>query len=319
MESSEHELLLPPVKEDNICLPLSINAVAKYWNIDLPIGEAKDISKKYPNVNGSILIEGVELAERHGLSAKIIHDDLDGLKRFIDMGIPPIVIMPGLQNVVQHASVISGYDAEEKSIFHYIPSPTTEGEFQVGVIPESKFDSLWQEDGRLMILLAPSEITSEIKINEDQEKSNRLCFISERQNLQKLPDEAKESLNSALKLNPKNSTALSLLGGILNESGSEECVKYYQEAIGNNKKCYLAFRGLGNYYLKKQDYKKAEEYYSSAIEINPTRFAPIHKNRGITRLQQKKNKEAKEDFEVYLKLMPEARDKDSINEALKEL
>lgn len=319
MESSEHELLLPPVKDDNICLPLSINAVAKYWNVDLPIEEAKDISKKYPNVNGSILIEGVELAERHGLNARIIHDDLEGLKRFIDMGIPPIVIMPGLQNVVQHASVISGYDDEEKSIFHYIPSPTTEGEFQVGVIPESKFDSLWQEDGRLMILLAPSEITSEIKINEDHEKSNRLCFISERQNLQKKPEEAKKSLDSALELNPKNSTALSLLGGILNESGSEECAKYYQEAIENNKRCYLAFRGLGNYYLKKQDYKKAEEYYTKAIEINQTRFAPIHKNRGITCLQQKKNKEAKKDFEEYLKLMPEARDRDSITDALKEL
>ncbi|NIQ06531.1 MAG: hypothetical protein GWO20_12630, partial [Candidatus Korarchaeota archaeon] len=94
--------------------------------------------------------EGVELAERHGLSAKIIHNTLEGLKKFIDMGIPPIVIMPGLQNVVQHASVISGYDDQEKSIFHYIPSPSSEGEFQVGVIPESKFDSLWQEDGRLM-------------------------------------------------------------------------------------------------------------------------------------------------------------------------
>ncbi|NIP61345.1 MAG: tetratricopeptide repeat protein [Nitrosopumilaceae archaeon] len=319
MESSEHELLLPPVKEENICLPLSINAVAKYWNVDLPIEEAKDISKKYPNVNGSILIEGVELAERHGLNARIIHDDLDGLKRFIDMGIPPIVIMPGLQNVVQHASVISGYDDEEKSIFHYIPSPTTEGEFQVGVIPESKFDSLWQEDGRLMILLAPNEITLKIKINEDHEKSNRLCFVSERQNLQKKPEEAKKSLDSALGLNPKNSTALSLLGGILNEAGSEECVKYYQKAIDNNKRCYLAFRGLGNYYLKKQDYKKAEEYYTNAIKINPTRFAPIHKNRGITRLQQKKNKEAKGDFEEYLKLMPDARDRDSITDAIKEL
>ena len=57
MESSDHELILPIIKEDNICLPLSINAVSKYWNIDLPMSEAIEISKKYQNVNGSILIE----------------------------------------------------------------------------------------------------------------------------------------------------------------------------------------------------------------------------------------------------------------------
>mgnify|MGYP006969389072 CR=1 FL=1 len=73
MESSDHELILPIIKEDNICLPLSINAVSKYWNIDLPMSEAIEISKKYQNVNGSILIEGIELAERHGLASIIIH------------------------------------------------------------------------------------------------------------------------------------------------------------------------------------------------------------------------------------------------------
>jgi len=44
-EESEHELILPPISEnDNICLPLSVNAVAKYWNIDLPMSEAIEIA-----------------------------------------------------------------------------------------------------------------------------------------------------------------------------------------------------------------------------------------------------------------------------------
>ena len=42
-EDPEHELVLPPISDtDNICLPLSVNAVAKYWNIDLPISEANE-------------------------------------------------------------------------------------------------------------------------------------------------------------------------------------------------------------------------------------------------------------------------------------
>ena len=95
-EEPEHELVLPPISDnDNICLPLSINAVAKYWNIDLPISEANEIASKYAGMNGSILIEGINLAERHGLSSLIIHSSISELKQVIDMGIPPIVILPG--------------------------------------------------------------------------------------------------------------------------------------------------------------------------------------------------------------------------------
>jgi hypothetical protein len=106
---SEHELLLPQVTEENICLPLAISAVSKYWNVNLPISEAKEIAKKYPNVRGSILIEGIELAERHGLGSLILHSTIPELKKIIDMGIPPIVILPGLYETVQHASVISTF------------------------------------------------------------------------------------------------------------------------------------------------------------------------------------------------------------------
>ena len=119
-DDSGHELVLPPISDDdNICLPLSVNAVAKYWNIDLPIAEANEIASKYVGMNGSILIEGINLAERHGLSSLILHSSITELKQVIDMGIPPIVILPGLHDVVQHASVISGYDDNEKTIFHY--------------------------------------------------------------------------------------------------------------------------------------------------------------------------------------------------------
>ena len=87
MESSDHELLLPLVQEENICLPLPINVVSKYWNIDLPIIEAKEIAKQYPNNAGSIMIEGIELAERNGLICKIIHSSISELKKIIDSGI----------------------------------------------------------------------------------------------------------------------------------------------------------------------------------------------------------------------------------------
>lgn len=312
---SEHELLLPQVTEENICLPLAVSAVSKYWNVNLPLSEANEIAKKYPNMRGSILIEGIELAERHGLGSLILHSSLSELKKIIDMGIPPIVILPGLYETVQHASVISGYDEQEKTIIHYIPQQD-----QIGAIPEKQFEKLWEQDGNLAILLAPTDVISTIRVeNKSKEKSNRLCFVSEKLNLQGKTDDAIQTLREAITLDTANSTALCLLGGIYNEKNSTECVQLYQKSIASNKNCYLAYRGLGNYYLKTKQYDKADSYYSTAIEINSSRFGPIYKNRGLAKMSQNKNKEARQDFENYLKHTPNAKDKESILQAIKEM
>ena len=320
-EDVEHELILPPISEkDNICLPLSVNAVAKYWNIDLPMTEANEIASKYAGMNGSILIEGINLAERHGLSSLILHSSTKELKQVIDMGIPPIVILPGLHDVVQHASIISGYDDNEKTIFHYVPEqkPSAEG-IQVGVIPEKRFEKLWSEEGCLMVLLGPTDIISSLKSDENKTKSNRLCFESERLSLQKQTQETIESLKKAVELNPDNSTALCLLGGVLNEQSNPDCVSYYEKSLEKNKNCYLAYRGLGNFYLKNQQFDKSEKNYTRAIEINDNRFGPIYKNRGYVRQQQNKMNEAKEDYQSYIKFTPNAKDRGMIERALNEM
>ena len=124
------------------------------------------------------------------------------------------------------------------------PNAQNDEEFQVGVIPEKQFDKIWSEDGRLMIILAPTDIIMKIPIsNEKSVKSNRLCFLSERLNLLKNTDDAINSLKQAIELDDKNSTAYSLLGSIYNEKNSPECVDYYKKSIQINEKSFLAYRG----------------------------------------------------------------------------
>ncbi len=312
---SNHTLSLPIVNEENICLPLVITAVSKYWGVDLPFSEAKEIAKKYSNIKGSIMIEGIELAERHGLASLILNSTIKELKKLIDMGIPPIVILPGIQDTVQHASLILGYDDIEKTILHYFPEPD-----KVGAIPEKKFDEQWSEDDRLLLAIVPPDILSEINLqNTTKEKSNRLCFNAEKLRLQGKLTDAIITLQKALEINPSNSTALCFLGGMLNDQNSPDPVQYYQKSIKLNPRCYLAYRGLGNFYLKSKDYSNAEKYYTKAIEINQNRFGPIYKNRGLIRLEQNKKTEAKKDFVKYLEQMPNASDRTSIIEAIKEL
>ena len=319
-EEQEHQLLLPLVEDENICLPLPINVVSRYWNIELPMAEATESAKKYSDFNGSIIIEGIELAERHGLSCKIVHSSLDELKKIIDSGIPPIVILPGIPEITQHASVITGYDDEEKTILHYIQKGNQEGEQQEGVIPQDVFDREWSEEGRLLIIISPADILSKITLKNDfQNKSNRLCFNSEKLNILKNYPDVLSSLKESIELDSNNSTALHLYGTMLNQQNSPECVSFYERSLKINNKSYLTFNGLGNFYLKTNQFEKAENYYSKAIEINPKRSAKIYKNRAYLREKLNKNSDAKEDLKSYLKYFPKAPDRGIIEQAIREI
>ncbi|HJO31605.1 MAG TPA: tetratricopeptide repeat protein [Nitrosopumilus sp.] len=320
MEQENHELILPLIDEENSCLPLPINVVSKYWNIDLPMAEAIETTKKYSGFDGSILIEGIESAERHGLTCKIIHSSLLELKKIIDIGIPPIVILPGIPEITQHASIITGYNDEEKTILHYVQKGNQKGEQQEGAIPQEIFDKEWSEEGQLLIILAPSEIISSLKLeNDSNEKSNRLCFESERSTILKNFSESLEFLKQAIQLDPNNSTTLNLLGAILNGQNSPECIPYYKKCLELNDKSYLTLNGLGNFYLKTNEFEKAENFYTKAININPKRSAKIYKNRAFLREKQNKNSDAKDDLKNYLKYFPQAPDRGIIEQAIREL
>ena len=110
-----------------------------------------------------------------------------------------------------------------------------------------------------------------------------------------------------------------LLASLLNEQNSNDCVQYYEKCIKINNRFYLAYNGLGNYYLKSNQFDKSESCYSKAIEINPKRSAKIYKNRAYLREKQKNNSEAKNDLKSYLKLFPKAKDRGIIEQAIREL
>jgi len=320
MEEEIHELILPILDEENICLPLPINVVSKYWNIELSLAEAQEISKKYSEFDGSILIEGIESAERNGLSCKILRSSLSELKKIIDSGIPPIVILPGIPEITQHASIITGYDDEEKTILHYIQKGNQKGEQQEGAIPQDIFEKEWNEEGKLLIVLAPYDILSPITFeNDSSDKSNRLCFESERSSILKNYSESIEFLQKAIQIDSNNSTAYHLLGTIQNGQNLSDCVKNYEKCLEINNKSYLTFNGLGNFYLKTNEFEKAEDSYTKAIEINPKRSAKIYKNRAFLREKKNRNSDAKDDLKSYLKYFPQASDRGIIEQAIREL
>ena len=314
---SEHTLILPLVenKEDHICLPLAINVILNYWgeyNLDT---EAKERSQKYKNTKGSIFIEGIEIAESRGFLVSIFRSNMQGLKKKIDQGIPSIVIMPGLKETIQHATVITGYDPNENRIITYVPEPDT-----VGSIPEKTFTELWEQDGSLAITIIPQDMKDiNDKYSPKTDPSYRMCFEAERLLSTGKTTEAIEKLKNAVDINKSNELALDMLGSIYNELKSDDALDYFEASIKLNSKFFLAHRGIGNYYLRKEKYLLAEKSYSTAILINPNRFGPIYKNRGIVRLRLDDKKGAISDLNTYLDQCPQALDKNNIELAIKEL
>ena len=313
---SEHTLILPLLdnKKDHVCLPLAINVILSFWgeyNLDR---EAEERSRKYKDIKGSIFIEGIEIAETRGFLAKIFKSNLQVLKKKIDQGIPSIVIMPGLMETIQHATVVTGYDPREDRIITYVPEPDT-----VGSIPEKKFLELWEQDGSLAIIIIPNDLKINDEDNSNKDPTYKMCFEAERLLYIGRITEAIEKLRKAIDINKSNELALDMLGSIYNEIKSDEAKDYFEASLKLNPKFYLAYRGIGNYYLRKEKYLLAEKYYSLAISINPNRFGPIYKNRGIVRLKLDDNKGAISDLTSYLDQCPNAHDKNNIELAIKEL
>jgi tetratricopeptide (TPR) repeat protein len=289
--------------------------VSRYWGEEILLNEAREIAKLYPKMKGTIMIEGIELAEKHGFKSFIYKGSLQDLKKRIDQGLPPIVILPGIQETVQHATVISGYDDSTNRVLTYFPEPD-----KIGAITYKQFNELWKQDDNIIMMLVPNDMAKYVENDElTFTSSNRLCFVAEKLQAQGKREEAISMLAKTRDEEPENPRIWNLLGSLYNEIGSDEAVRCYEEAIKLNPKYYLAHRGLGNYYLKNKDYSTAEKSYSKAIEINPYRFGPIYKNRAVARLELGNKQRAAEDFAQYLNQCPNAADRANVEEMINQL
>lgn len=304
------QITLPLVSknEDNVVFPLVLNVLTKFWGEMTPDEDILQRSKQYTSHKGTIFIEGLEIIEkRFNLLSKVYRGSLDDLKKRIGQGIPLIVILPGINETIQFATIVTGYDPEEKRLITYVPEPDS-----FGAIPEEKFFSEWAQEDYLTMMIYPEDAKDILKNSSFKfEKTNRISLEVERLKIQGKTKEALELLTNTLnnivdeKDNPQ---LLLMMAGILNEQDDENCVELYEKIIKINPKFYLAHRGLGNYYLKRKNYLQSKQHYLDAIDISPSRYGPIYKNLGITYLNLGNETSAKESFREYLRRVPNAPD-----------
>ena len=315
-DGSNHQISLPLVNknEDKTVFPLVINVISRFWGEEPPNLEIDTRAKNYGDYKGSILVEGLEIIEKRlKLSSVIYQGSINDLKKRLDQGLPVIVILPGILDTIQFATIVCGYDEVEKRIITYIPEPDS-----FGAIPEDKFIEVWKQDDFLTILIYPEEVKEILKNDVFSfYQSNRAALEAERLKIMGRTDEAMDLIQETLdRFNDagKNPHLLLMLAGILNEKNDPKCTEYYEKIIDSNPKYYLAYRGLGNYYLKKGNYSTSNKYYLEAVKISPTRYGPIYKNLGLTYMHLGDNLSAKEAFKQYIDQVPEAKDRNSILE-----
>lgn len=304
------QITLPLVSknEDNVVFPLVINVLTKFWGEITPEDEISRRITPYANHKGSVFIEGLEIIEKKfHLLSKVYRGSLDDLKKRLSQGVPLIVILPGINETIQFATVVTGYDPEEKRLLTYVPEPDS-----FGAIPEEKFFSEWAQEDFLTMMIYPEDAKDILKNSSFMfEKTNRISLEAERLKIQGKSKEALDLLTQALASNDEgkdNPQLLLMIAGILNEQDDEKCVELYEKIIELNPKFYLAHRGLGNYYLKRKNYSQSKQHYLNAINISPSRYGPIYKNLGITFLNLGNDASAKESFKEYLQRVPNAPD-----------
>jgi hypothetical protein len=311
-------IILPLVNktEDNVVFPLVLNVISRFWGEEIPTDEIEKRTINYKKFKGTVFIEGLDMIEKKlNLSFVVYRGSLSDIKKRVNQGFPVIVVLPGIGDTVQFATIVCGYDANENRVITYVPEPDS-----YGAIPEDKFEDEWSQDDFFSILIFPKDMNDIFKNDVFEfEKSNRIYLETERLKIRGKMQESIDLLNSIVNNNLSNKEnagdnpqILCLLAGILNEQNDEKCVPLYQRIIKINPKFYLAYRGLGNFYLKNKNYQLSKEYYTKAIEINPIRFGPIYKNLGIVLSELGDNEAAKGSFKTYLKNVPNAPDRDNI-------
>lgn len=116
---------------------------------------------------------------------------------------------------------------------------------------------------------------------------------------------ALEYYQSALRINPNNNDTKYARAKFLQDIEKiDEAIKEYETLASKTKTCEHCYYNLGAIYLNvKKDNKKALEYFSKAIELNPS-YIEAYFARGYTYSKLNDKENAKADYKMCLKLQP---------------
>jgi cytochrome c-type biogenesis protein CcmH/NrfG len=137
--------------------------------------------------------------------------------------------------------------------------------------------------------------------------------------MEKQPDEAILVLRAALKLSPDEYTTLLTYGRALYDKGRfTEAEEQFRKALQNNTASPSAHFYIGLILLKRNDLDGGEKAFKSAVELGGDQIAVAHKYLGGIYWAKRDYKQAADELETYLRLMPDAEDAARVRATIKE-
>ena len=135
------------------CGPASLAMVLGHYNVILSQDElAEEFYRK--EISGSLNLDLLISARRHGFDAEVPEGSRSLLKKFISRNIPVIVMVrPSPDPEKYHFMVIYGYD-DENELFRIHSGKTRDG-----TIGYQEFDRIWKPTGKWMLLVERKEWT----------------------------------------------------------------------------------------------------------------------------------------------------------------
>lgn len=127
-------------------------------------------------------------------------------------------------------------------------------------------------------------------------------------------------LKEILSKDPNNLTALIKLGNIyMDTKRFQEAIQYYRKVLEIDPQNVDVRVDMGTCFRRMGQSQKAIEEYKKAIKIKPDHLY-AHRNSGVVlAFDLNKPKEAIREFQIYLKLAPDAPDADQIKKIIMEL
>jgi len=133
-------------------------------------------------------------------------------------------------------------------------------------------------------------------------------------------EKAAETYSTLVKITPDDLAAQQNLGiALFNQKKIEEAEVHLREALKINDKLPSAHYYLGLVLVNLRQYPEAEKQLELAIANGGENLALAHKILGGLYMSSKKNQQAADELEKYLKLEPKASDADRIKGTIKEL
>jgi len=118
-------------------------------------------------------------------------------------------------------------------------------------------------------------------------------------------NQAEESIQRSLDLNPKNADSYNILGMISNRLGNyDDAIKYFRRAIElAPERAAFKFNLANIYRTHLKEYKKAAELYEQSLNIDPNKFTTWN-NLGITYMAMKNYDNAERCLKKCIQIAP---------------